>query len=102
MPPCGLDRAPDIRGVGAPRLKESCMTLQSPNRAETWSNLRSLYPLYSAVARESVIEMQPCPELEQAFDAPSAEVVAEAEKWIESRAQGIHDPPFAQFFKTPG
>src|SRR5450432_3156727 len=102
MPPCGLDRAPDIRGLGSPSLKESCMTLQSPNRAETWSNLRSLYPLYSAVARESVIEMQPCPELEQAFDAPSAEVVAEAEKWIESMDQRIHAHQLRQYLQTSG
>ena len=30
-----------------------------------WRNLRSLYPLYGALAREFVIEMQSCRELEE-------------------------------------
>ena len=78
------------------------MTLQSPSSAETWSSLRSLYPLYSAVARESVVEMQPCPELEEAIAVPSAESMAEAEKWIESMDQRIHVHQLRQYLQTSG
>ncbi len=76
------------------------MPLRSPSSAETWSNLRCLYPLYAAVARESVIETPPCPELELAIDAPSAEALAEAEKWVESMDQRIHVHQLRQYLQT--
>ena len=77
------------------------MTIPNPGNS-AWSNLRSLYPLYSAVARESVIEMPPCPELEEAIDVPSAESLAEAEKWIESMDQRIHAHQLRQYLQTSG
>lgn len=77
------------------------MTVPSPSNS-AWSNLRSLYPLYAAVARESVIEMPPCPELEEAIDAPSAECMAEAERWIESMDQRIHAHQLRQYLQTSG
>ena len=77
------------------------MTVPSPGNS-AWSNLRSLYPLYTAVARESVIEVQPCPELEDAIDAPPAESLAEAEKWIEAMDQRIHAHQLRQYLQTSG
>ena len=77
------------------------MPLSNPSNS-AWSNLRSLYPLYNAVAHESAIETQPCPELEEALDTPSAEVMAEAEKWIESMDERIHVHQLRQFLQTSG
>jgi hypothetical protein len=76
------------------------MTVPSPSTA--WPNLRRLYPVYSALARESVIEMPPCRELEHASDAHSAEALAEAEKWVEAMDQRIHPHQLRQFLQTSG
>jgi len=62
------------------------------------SNLRSLYTVYTTLAREFVIEVHPCPELESAVDAPSAE----AEKWFESMDQRIQAHQLRQFLQTSG
>jgi hypothetical protein len=78
------------------------MTVSSASRSTAWPNLRSLYPVYSALARVSVIEMQPCPEFEDAHDAPSAEAIAEAEKWVESMDQRIHPHQLRQYLQTSG
>jgi hypothetical protein len=78
------------------------MTVPSPSRSAAWPNLRSLYPVYSALARESVIEMPPCGELEHALDTPSAEAVAKAERWIESMDQRIHPHQLRQYLQTSG
>ena len=78
------------------------MTVASPSSASAWPSLRCLYPVYSALARESVIEMPPCRELEDAVDSPSASAVAEAEKWIESMDQRIHPHQLRQYLQTSG
>ena len=62
------------------------------------SNLRSLYAVYTTLAREFVVEVHPCPELESAVDTPSAE----AEKWFESMDQRIQAHQLRQFLQTSG
>jgi hypothetical protein len=62
------------------------------------SNLRSLYTVYTTLAREFVVEVHPCPELESAVDTPSAE----AEKWFESMDQRIQAHQLRQFLQTSG
>jgi hypothetical protein len=78
------------------------MSVPSPSSSAAWPNLRSLYPIYSALARESVIEMQPCPELAEAPDVPSAEAMAEAERWVTAMDQRIHPHQLRQFLQTSG
>jgi hypothetical protein len=87
------------------------MTVPSANSsASAWPNLVSLYPVYSALARESAIEMQPCPELEEAaassLDVPSAvpssEAVAQAEEWVAAMDERIHPHQLRQFLQTSG
>ena len=75
------------------------MTVASP-RSSAWPNLCSLYPVYSALAREFVIEMQSCRELEEAPAVPSAEAVAEAEKWFTGMDQRIQPHQLRQFVQT--
>ncbi len=70
-----------------------------PNASDSWRNLRSLYPLYGALAREFVIEMQSCRELEQE-DVPSAESVAAGEKWVAEMDQRIQIHQLRQFLQT--
>ena len=78
------------------------MTVPSPSGSAAWPNLRSLYPVYSALARESVLEIQPCRELEDALDAPSAEAIAEAENWFTGTDQRIHPHQLRQFLQNSG
>ncbi len=95
---CGVI-APPAQGLEA-RIRS--MTVPSPSSSAAWPNLRSLYPVYSALARESVIEIQPCRELEDALDAPSAEAVAEAENWVAGMDQRIHPHQLRQFLQNSG
>jgi hypothetical protein len=70
------------------------------NFATIWPNLRHLYPIYCALSREFVIEMQPCRELEEEMDAPPAEAIAEAKKWFADMDQRIHIHQLRQFAQT--
>ena len=66
--------------------------------ASLWPVRRRLYPLYSAMAREFVLDALPCQELEEA-ETPSAEGFAQAEKWfaeLDARIQIHHVRQFAQ------
>lgn len=72
--------------------------LSSP--ADVWANLRHLYPVYCALARESAIEMQPCMELDEGDEAPSAEVISEAENWFAGIDEKIQIQHLRQFVQT--
>src|SRR5260370_28428368 len=78
----GIDRAPNMAAPTFVRLLRrhrlpraqgqklgskdlGSMTVSSASSSAAWPSLRSLYPIYSALARESVIETQPCRELEE-------------------------------------
>jgi hypothetical protein len=76
----------------------SVSTASTP--AASWQNARALYPLYGSLAREFVIEIQPCPELEEALDSPPAESVIEAEKWLQTMDQRIQVHQLRQFLQT--
>src|SRR5450755_568846 len=78
--------------------------------AAAWPNLVSLYTVYCALARESAIEMQPCPELDQASTAPvdipsaipSAEELAAANKWVAAMDERIQPHQLRQFLQSSG
>jgi hypothetical protein len=78
------------------------MTVPSSSSSTAWPNLRSLYPVYSALARDSVIEMQPCPELEEGHEVSSAEAIAEAEKWVDGMDRRIQPHQLRQFLQNSG
>jgi hypothetical protein len=50
--------------------------------ASDWQEALLLYPLYSALAREFVLEVQPCIALETITDVPDRETVDEAREWL--------------------
>ena len=64
-----------------------------------WQNLRCLYPFYGSLAREVVIEMQPCPELEQEGDS-SAKALEKSEQWLAEMDQRIRSHQLRQFLQT--
>ena len=50
--------------------------------AATWHDARLLYPLYVALAREFVIDVPPCSDLETEDAAPPQETVERARQWL--------------------
>lgn len=77
------------------------MRTMIPNDSATvWQNLRSLYTIYSSVAREFVIEMQPCRELEEDLAGYPAEAIAAAEQWLAQMDVRIHVHQLRHFLQT--
>jgi hypothetical protein len=76
----------------------SALLPRSP--ADVWANLNRLYPIYSALARESAIQAEPCLELVEAIKVPSAEIIAEAEKWFAGMDEKIQIQHLRQFVQT--
>ena len=65
-----------------------------------WREALLLYPLYSALSREFVIEVQPCVVLETMTDVPDRDTVEEAREWLallDGRTQ-VHQ--LRQFLQT--
>ena len=50
---------------------------------------RLLYPLYSALGREFVIELSSCPDLESGLEDPLQESVEQARQWLLEMDQKI-------------
>lgn len=72
----------------------------APDLATRWRAARRLYPLYRELAREFVIEVQPCAGLEAGTDAPEAELIEEANHWIADMDQRIQVHQLRQFLQT--
>ena len=68
--------------------------------AVRWEVWRRLHPLYCALAREFVLEIPPCEDLAAVIDIPSAENVAEAEKWFAAMDARIHIHHLRHFAQT--
>lgn len=72
---------------------------QPINLASMWPTWGRLYPLYSTLAREFVLEVKPCTILDEPIESPSADALQEAAKWfaeMDSRIQIHHLRQFAQ------
>ncbi len=65
-----------------------------------WRTARLLYPLYVSLARECVIEMPPCADLEAGVDAPPAESVEQARQWFLHMDRQIQVHQLRQFLQT--
>ena len=75
-------------------------SLRKLEPASLWPVWRRLYPLYSTMAREFVLETEPCHELEQELVTPTAECVAAAESWFSAMDQRIQVHHLRQFGQT--
>jgi hypothetical protein len=76
----------------------STLTTSDPNVA--WQNMRLLYAVYRALAREFAIETQPCEELDSGSVVPSAEVVTRAEQWLAEMDHRVQIHQLRQFVQT--
>ncbi|MBZ5599363.1 MAG: hypothetical protein LAN83_13700 [Acidobacteriia bacterium] len=77
--------------TGTPELSEL---------AAEWRKARLLYPLYAALAREFVIELPPCGDLEAEIDAPPQESVELARHWFLDMDNRIQVHQLRQFLQT--
>ncbi|HVO80907.1 MAG TPA: hypothetical protein VMT28_09255 [Terriglobales bacterium] len=75
-------------------------TPQLSELAEQWRKARLLYPLYAALAREFVIELPPCGDLEAGIDAPPQESVELARQWLLDMDERIQVHQLRQFLQT--
>jgi hypothetical protein len=67
-----------------------------------WRNALALYPLYCALAREFVIDLPPCCDLEAGLQAPPQESIEQARQWFLEVDERIHVHQLRQFLQTTG
>src|ERR1700745_1043590 len=65
-----------------------------------WSAARILYPTYSALAREFVIDLTPCVDLETGVEQPPKESVEQARQWLQDMDERIQIHQLRQFLQT--
>jgi hypothetical protein len=65
-----------------------------------WNAARVLYPTYSALAREFVIDLTPCNDLEGGIEQPPEESVEQARQWFTDMDERIQIHQLRQFLQT--
>jgi hypothetical protein len=65
-----------------------------------WNAARILYPTYSALAREFVIDLTPCNDLEVGIEQPPRESVEQARQWLDEMDERIQIHQLRQFLQT--
>jgi hypothetical protein len=73
---------------------------QTKSLADQWNAARRLYPVYSELAREFVIDVTPCADLEAGAETPGKESVEQANHWIEEMDQRVQVHQLRQFLQT--
>ncbi|MGA2857749.1 MAG: hypothetical protein ABSE40_12830 [Candidatus Sulfotelmatobacter sp.] len=68
--------------------------------AAQWSVARRLYPIYFELAREFVIDVAACADLEAGTETPGKEAVEQANHWIEEMDQRVEVHQLRQFLQT--
>ncbi len=68
--------------------------------AAQWAAARRLYPIYFEIAREFVIDVQPCADLETGADTPGRESVEQATHWLEEMDQRVQVHQLRQFLQS--
>lgn len=68
--------------------------------AAEWRTARLLYPLYAALAREFVIDLPSCGDLEAGVDTPPQESVELARQWFQDMDERIQVHQLRQFLQT--
>jgi len=76
------------------------VTPKTKDLVAEWSEARLLHPLYSALAREFVIDLPACQDLEAAIEDPPQESVEQARAWFLEMDQKIQVHQLRQFLQT--
>jgi len=70
------------------------------NPAVVWAKIRRIYPIYADLAREFVVDLPACAELESGTDSPRPESVEQAQLWLDQMDQQIQVHQLRQFLQT--
>jgi hypothetical protein len=68
--------------------------------AAVWASARRLYPIYAELAREFVIDLPVCVELESGAESPATESVEQAQQWLHQMDERIQVHQLRQFLQT--
>jgi len=68
--------------------------------AAQWNTARRLYPIYVELAREFVIDVQPCADLEAMVETPGKEALEQAIHWIDELDERVQVHQLRQFLQT--
>ena len=71
-----------------------------PDLAAEWMEARLLYPIYSALAKEFVIDLPGCPDLEEDVATPPQESIEQARQWLREMDGRIQVHQLRQFLQT--
>jgi hypothetical protein len=72
----------------------------APDLAAIWANVRRLYPVYAELAREFVIDLPACADLESGVESPGPESVEQAQQWLHQMDEQIQVHQLRQFLQT--
>ena len=72
----------------------------TPDLAAQWSSARRLHPIYTELAREFVIDLPACADLENSVDSPTRESVEQAQQWLNELDDRIQVHQLRQFLQT--
>ena len=75
-------------------------SVPTPDLAAIWTSARRLHPIYAELAREFVIDMPACADLESGVDAPGRESVEQAQQWLNDMDDKIQVHQLRQFLQT--
>ncbi|MFZ0540931.1 MAG: hypothetical protein WAL96_05835, partial [Candidatus Sulfotelmatobacter sp.] len=68
--------------------------------ATVWSSARRLHPIYAEMAREFVIDVPGCADLEAHVETPGRESVEQAQQWLSALDEKIQVHQLRQFLQT--
>jgi hypothetical protein len=75
-------------------------SVPAPDLAAVWSSARRLHPIYAEMAREFVIDLPGCADLEAHVDTPGRESVEQAQQWLNQMDDKIQVHQLRQFLQT--
>jgi hypothetical protein len=75
-------------------------SLPTQDLAAQWTTARKLYPIYVELAREFVIDLPPCTDLESGAEQPDREGVERASDWLAQMDKAIQVYQLRQFLQT--
>src|SRR5271170_4333071 len=75
-------------------------SVPAPDLATVWTSARRLHPIYAEMAREFVIDVPGCADLEAHADTPGRESVEQAQQWLNAMDEKIQVHQLRQFLQT--
>jgi hypothetical protein len=72
----------------------------APDLAAVWSSARRLHPIYAELAREFVIDVLACADLDAQVETPGPESVEQARQWLNDMDDKIQVHQLRQFLQT--